>query len=309
MDISTAALVVSICSATVTLGALIAQFILYRLSGARLKVQLVFTYAEDGIRSWSVGPTRKPILFSDTPWDHPDPFGIEVGRVRVTNIGRTALSVENISFDVTRSDLWNIRRHRTTMQPYIFRHKDTPKDEKLLDVSKPMRLEPGAHVTAEFNLWPALAGASSGTMAGPIAVRGSALAVGRKRATRSSRRTAWKLPPRALSIFPDVRVTPELRAFRELWSHHHGRVETSLALMMHREINQLLAKGGSHTELKEFLDGHTERLADPDDPWANGLLAYYVHEAYHRETPGFLDTPPDPAPNRSKLHRLLWGHH
>ncbi|WP_264889333.1 hypothetical protein [Mycobacterium kiyosense] len=43
--LSIAALVVSICSATVALLGFLANLALYKLSGARLKVQLVFCYA------------------------------------------------------------------------------------------------------------------------------------------------------------------------------------------------------------------------------------------------------------------------
>jgi hypothetical protein len=267
----------------VTLSGLAWQLWLYRLSGARLKVQIVFCWAEDSIRTWSVSYTRKPILFEHNVFEHPSSFGIEYGRVRVTNVGRTAVSVENISFDIARR-WWQPRRNRQTIQPRQFRPKDAePKTPDTVDLGKPIRLEPGDNVTADLHLWPALAGPESGTRAGSIRVRGSALAVGRRWATRSSRRTAWRLPAGAWTIFRDVEVTPELRVFRELWQYNqNGNLATSIALLMYREINKLLTEGATHEELKSYLDKHTQHL---DEPWANGIVAYDVHHAFHHEAP------------------------
>lgn len=59
-----AALVVSICSATVALLGLLANLALYKVSGATLKVQLVFSYAEDGGRKWSTSGRGRP-AFAD----------------------------------------------------------------------------------------------------------------------------------------------------------------------------------------------------------------------------------------------------
>jgi hypothetical protein len=73
--ISTAALIVSICSATVALGGFLAQLALYTLSGARLKVQLVFSCAEDGSRTWSTSGGKRP-AFADIGFDHMSPFGV-----------------------------------------------------------------------------------------------------------------------------------------------------------------------------------------------------------------------------------------
>jgi hypothetical protein len=292
------ALVVSICSATFTGGGLVAQLLLYRFNGARLKVQLVFCYAEDGVRTWSQAGTRKPptIAMVESMFDHASQFGIEYGRVRVTNVGRTAVSVENISFDVGRYRWYS--RHRHTVQPMQFRHKDADTKERMLDLAVPIRLDPGDNVTADLHLWPTLASPGFGTGAGRVRVRGSAHAVGRTRATLSWRRFAWNLPRGAWTAFRDVDVSPELRVYRELWEFNHNKEGSGLPLLMHREITKRLAEGGTHEEIKSWLD----KLGDS---WINGLVAFNAHHAYHHETPLLWRDPADPR--RSWLHRILWG--
>lgn len=126
--LTTAAFVVSICSAAITLSGLTWQLWLYRLQGARLKIQIVFSYAEDASRTWSHHRFRKPMPFGENMFDHTSPFGIEYGSVRVTNIGRTAVSVENISFTIRHPYRWN-PRGRQTIQPMQFRHKDADKEQ------------------------------------------------------------------------------------------------------------------------------------------------------------------------------------
>lgn len=47
MATATVALLVSVISASITLGGLVWQFTLYRLSGARLRVELIFVYLDE----------------------------------------------------------------------------------------------------------------------------------------------------------------------------------------------------------------------------------------------------------------------
>lgn len=299
---SVAALVVSICSAVVALLGFLANLVLYKLSGARLKVQLVFCYAdEDGRQTWSTTGRGRP-AFTDiagSGMNHMSSFGVEFGRIRVTNIGRTAVSVENISYEVRRRYRWSRRRSLSTVQPWQFLQKESESTDLKLDLSNPIRLEPGGHVTAELYLWPALAANEHGTNGGAISVRGSAHAVGRKWATRSKRRSAWKLPARSSSYFTDVDVTPELRAFRELWLHRHrAGISGSFALMMYREINKRLAEGATGQEIHQYLDELMNVLDDDSKFMGNVLVAFNVYREYHNE-------PPLPGPGR--LRRALYG--
>lgn len=299
--LAVAAFIVSICSASVAFVGVVWQLTLYRLSGARLKVQLVFCYTDDvGHMTWSTTGRGRP-TFADVRagMDRMSDLGIEYGRVRVTNVGRTAVSVENISFSVRRRFRLTFRRRRTTIQPYQFLRKGLDPKDLTPDVANPIRLEPGGHVTAEFYLWPALSNGDHGTRAGAISVRGSAQAVGGKWATRSKRRTAWKLPAGATSYFSDVEVTPELRMFRELWSHQHrAGLSASWALLMRREINKRLAEGATSQAIQEYLDEGMERLDDEAKYMGNVLLSFAVHREYHND-------PPPPA--LSCLRRALYG--
>ena len=71
------ALIVSICSATFTGGGLVAQYLLYRFNGARLKVPLVFCYRADwGLTMSCTGPRRR-ISFQRSRKDHHIDLGIE----------------------------------------------------------------------------------------------------------------------------------------------------------------------------------------------------------------------------------------
>ncbi|WP_142391479.1 hypothetical protein [Mycobacterium sp. ENV421] len=296
-----AAFIVSICSASITLLGLAWQLTLYRLSGARLKVQLVFCYTDDGGHmTWRTAGRGRP-AFADVRagMDGMSDIGIEYGQVRVTNVGRTAVSVESISYAVRHRYRWTLRRHRATIQPWQFLRKDSDLKDLTPDLSNPIRLEPGGHVTAEFYLWPALAGHDHGTREGAISVRGSAHAVGRKWATRSQRRRAWKLPAGATTYFSDVEVTPELRMFRELWSHQHrARLSAWWALLMRREINNRLAEGATSKAIQDYLDQGMERLDDEGKYMGNVLLSFAVHREYHND--------PSPPP-LGRLQRALYG--
>jgi hypothetical protein len=102
--VSDLALIVSICSATFTGGGLVAQYLLYRFNGARLKVQLVFCFRTDwGLTMSCTGPRRR-ISFERWREGRNIGLGIEYAKVRVTNIGRTPVSVEDISFDTGATD-------------------------------------------------------------------------------------------------------------------------------------------------------------------------------------------------------------
>lgn len=75
------------------------QFTLYRLSGARLRVQTVLEFHNEYGHVQTVTGTRR-MTWDDFIAGHPgEPtrLGIEVVRVRVTNVGRSPVSVDNIA--------------------------------------------------------------------------------------------------------------------------------------------------------------------------------------------------------------------
>lgn len=298
------ALIVAICSAAVTLLGLAWQLAQYRLEGARLKVEIAFCYLTDyGMTLTLRGPGKKTPTFADIRDRHPGLYyGIEYGLVRVTNIGRTAVSVENISFDVGRTQRFKFGR--STVIPTPFRDSDT--GIEAFESARPHRLEPGDNITAAYHLWPALAGSRGRPRPGrkPLIVRGSATAVGR-RTVRSSRRTAWRIPQRTTSWFRDLNPPPpELRVYRRLWLARDDDNRGGLPLLFHRKITTQLRAGASAKEIEEFLDKH-----NPEG--FHGIIAFDAHHAFHSAAPtSTWPEEPEPEPPktfRQKLDRVLWG--
>lgn len=298
------ALIVSICSATVTVLALVWQLALYKLEGARLKVEIAFCYLADyGMTLTLRGPGRKAPTFAELRDRHPGLYyGIEYGLVRVTNIGRTPVSVENVSFDVGRTHRFKLGRSTVIPTPFI----DSDTKVKAFDSSRPHRLEPGDNLTAAYHLWPALAGSGGRPRRSrkPLVVRGSATAVGR-RTIRSARRTAWRFPAGATSYFRDHNPPPpDLRVYRRLWVARDSDHVGGLPLLFHREIVKRLQAGASYKEIEAFLNEHKSE-------GIYGLTAYDVHHAFHSAAPSSMwPEEPEPQPPwtfRQRLHRILWG--
>ncbi|MFG3703108.1 hypothetical protein ACGF5C_35405, partial [Micromonospora sp. NPDC047620] len=217
MTTPVAALIVSIASACITLSGIIWQLALFKLSGARLRVQLVFEFTDGAMVTSVVGTKRKPrASFSEAlNRDLPDRFGIECVRVRVTNVGRSPVSVENISLDLGRTQWW--RRYRTTMTPSRFKNEIYEDLRPAELTTTPIRLEVGAVASMVFHLWPAL-NAHLDELQGKkrLKVRGTAQAAGR-RPTLSSRRVSWRFRQGENTWFTDREVTPETLVYRELW--------------------------------------------------------------------------------------------
>lgn len=149
-----------------------------------------------------------------------------------------------------------------------------------------------------------LANPKYGTESGAIRVRGSALAVGRRRATRSARRWAWILPANAWTAFRDHDVTPELRVFRELWTAaYDGEPASARALLLHRNISQQLADGATYEQIKQYL---TEGEGEVDNQLVYSVIAGQAHWAFNNPRP--LGWPTVSAPRwRRIMRRILWG--
>lgn len=278
--VAIAALIVSICSAAVILGGLIWQFTLYRLQGSRLKVQLFFGYHPDSGPTLTQRATRRMPSRDNNHYKTTSPLGIEFGVVRVTNVGRTAVSVENISFDIGR-----FHRHRHTICPVKFAAEPDTTETPAVDPSVPNRLEPGATVSVRFHLWPALAVSERSTASGRLRVRGSAHAVGRRRATRSPRRLAWRVPQGATSLFEGFVPPAELRVYRELWQRRKDEMTGGfLPFLMHRNMVERLADGAGVDDIAAWLgelDKEPKKWPGESRTARYGLIALYAYRAYH----------------------------
>jgi hypothetical protein len=308
--VSDPALVVSICSATFTGGGLIAQYLLHHANGARLKVQLVFCYRTDWSMTVSATGSRRRLNFERMGRGRHIGLGIEYANVRVTNIGRTPVSVENISFDLGH-ERW-FRRWRSTVVPMQFIDSNDQSAKKV-DLS-PQRLDPGDNITRSFHLWPTLGDPDQfkHRKFRRLVVRGSAQAVGR-RATRSRRRDAWRFRKGELSTFNDIAVPcREIRVYRALWHHSYNEMFETNPVWYHGEIVSLLKEGKSHEEIRAYLDGQNTdpKTGQPKPFQMHHMVAYDAHHAFHKTSanPLWPDVdPPKKLTCSGRAHRLLWG--
>lgn len=213
MNQATLALIVSSFSAFFTLGGLVWQFLLYRLSGARIQVELR-PAKYDSLGSIIAGPPEGWNKTRAAPPDfYLDEWFLDIAAVRIVNIGRTAISVSDISLDIGKS-----KRGRHTRRGY-------PLDIHEGFMEKVARLEPGEEITVYYNLW-AVIGDSS-TREKPLKVRASATPAGRK-AKRS--KGGWLIDPDwdVLDQRDLEKVTPKLMAYRALFQSLHRRENLSL---------------------------------------------------------------------------------
>lgn len=270
-----AALIVSITSAWITLGGLIWQFTLYRLSGARLRVDLLFHYRDDNhaVRQVS-GSKRRPWNDERVERHSPDVCGIEAVRVRVTNVGRSPVSVDDIALDVGRTP-WRRwwRRGRRSITPPAFRDADSNDAELREPTTGPVRLEAGAVASRVFRMWPALSEELE-RRGENVTVRGTARMAGRRRPRLSPRRFAWTFTPGEETWFLGHEVTPELRVYRVLWRQSQHDHVGGVPLMMHREVAEQLREGASVSDIKDLLQS-----VKADGIF--GSVAYDAHEAFH----------------------------
>ncbi|MCZ0913348.1 hypothetical protein ACUY3U_22700 [Gordonia amicalis] len=271
-----AALIVSITSACITLGGLIWQLTLYRLSGARLRVQLLFHYRDDNHAVRQVtGSKRRPWKDPRIDQHSPEVFGIEAVRVRVTNVGRSPVSVDDISLDVGRTPWRRLgRRGRRSITPPAFVDEDSKDTELREPSSGPERLEAGDTTSRVYRLWPSLAEELE-RRGERVTVRGTARMAGKHRPRLSPRRFAWTFAPGEETWFLDHEVTPELRVYRVLWRHSQFDYVGGVPVMMHREVAKQLRDGSSASDIKALLES-----VKSDGIF--GSVAFDAHEAFHK---------------------------
>lgn len=273
MATATIALFVSIGSVCVTLGGLVWQFALYKLSGARLKVQLVFIYLDEAhVLSRNVTKKRQPWVDDDDVIKLGE-YGVEAAEVRVTNVGRSPISVDDISLDLGRPK--RLSRYRRSVA-FLRLHDEDSRTAELRDPTDgPARLEPGDSASRVFHLWPYL-NHHIDKMGGRINLRGTAHAVGRRSNTRSPRRFGWRFTSSDDTWFTNLEVTPELRVYRRAWVLSYRKHTHGVPLLMHREISTKLREGAT-------VDGIAEYLLSLDDSGIYRTAAFDLHEAFHAD--------------------------
>lgn len=271
---ASAALVVSISSALVTLFGLAWQLRLYQLQGARLKVQLNFCYYLSPMVTKIFGESRKSPTIDRLPASENPMHGIEYGSITVTNIGRTAVSVESIGFDLGRDRWYRIGRRQVTSLPFSSPRKDFGDIDEL---RAPKRLEPGENVTLDLYIWPLFTSLKIREHRGAreLIVRGTATAVGH-RPTLSRRRHAWRLPRGAITLFKDHVPAKETLVHRVLQQHSNNSEVWVNRLTLTRDVTELLSDGKSSQELRQYIDAKFQG--------APILLAGDIYTAFHGQS-------------------------
>jgi hypothetical protein len=199
------ALRVAIASAGFSAGALVWQLCLYRLSGARLIVRLL-PVVQDAALVVGTGPDRG----WERVRDHLSTLeecAIDLAEVRVTNVGRSPVSVSDLSLDFGRAARW--RKGRMTMRGFPVALLDGTTETVI-------RLDAGSTTSQYFDLWTLVDAMREKKPGKTIDVRASAVPAGR-RPQRSRRRARWRFEPGRRSLRPDYPETSAVRAYRELW--------------------------------------------------------------------------------------------
>lgn len=202
------AILVSVASACVSLGGLIWNLLLYRLSGARLNVRLI-----PAILTAQGTLMRGP----DKGWRKslPDEFADGVDRqlfvdlaiIKVTNVGRAPVSVSDISLDFGWSG-WRPWWRHTIGGTAIPIHECSA-------VKGDVRLEPGSTISIAIDAKPLIDHGLSITSRGKRSIRATATAAGR-RPTRSAWLRRWTHRNLSKRYYP-AESSPERDAFVEVF--------------------------------------------------------------------------------------------
>ncbi|MEV4893918.1 hypothetical protein AB0K48_31485, partial [Nonomuraea sp. NPDC055795] len=237
----------------------------YRLSGARLEVQLIpavldihGTIVRGPEKGWS-SRTQPAALFKEL-----NEWNIELAEVRITNVGRTAISVSEISLDYGRFRRWRLGR-------YLIR--GTPVAAHGCSMDDIIRLDPGSSTSVLFDFW-LLSDKTRRAMAWRkvLHVRATAKPAGRS-VVRSRWRKRWSISRNHDRFLSFKSSTAEMAAFRTLWRRLY--VDESSRNMISATwftILPMLKKGASDHEMGQEMD----KILGP----GNRLLAFDINTEF-----------------------------
>ena len=201
------ALTVAITSACISLAGLAWNLTLYRLSGARLNVRLIpaILTAEGHLMRGADKGWREPV---------PEPLAtlnrdyfVDLAIIKVTNVGRTPVSVSDITLDFGRSGRRPGWRHTVGGTPIPIHECSVVKGD--------VRLEAGSSVSVAIDDQPLIDYALSHSSKWNRSIRATATAAGR-RPTRSAWLWRWSQSDDTRRYFP-AESTPERKAFVEVF--------------------------------------------------------------------------------------------
>lgn len=265
-SISVIALIVSTASASLALCGLMWQIALYRLSGPRIFVRLrpakidsnnaLLEGADEG---WKIIPEIK--YFKKPRWS------VDLAEVIVTNTGRTAVSVSDISLEIKGGTTRRIGRQHTISGHPVKVHDGIKKNSA--------RLETGESIRIFFDLW-AMIG-DPDIRKKTLKIRAIATPAGKK-AKLSSKRNRWTIRPDQRALDPRDDVTPDVRAYQALWRGLHQRDQLERLNTAWTELQIMKRKYPEKWDFKSI----GEKLHSLNIEWP-GLIGRDVIDAYNHD--------------------------
>ncbi|WP_395691511.1 hypothetical protein [Nocardioides sp.] len=212
----TASLIVSIIALTVSAAVAGWNVLKYVLDGGRVRVRLERGYLDD-VALFST-PYRLSKNGPSKGLRVPSPKHLEVGVVRVENLGRTAVTVFDPSFDL--GGRWNWKRMRFgrwTVAPIALKFKDS-------ELESTVRIDPFDFRTFILDAEPAIQSEGPHGAGKPKRLRASVGVAGKRFRRRSSWWQGWPVPAgaRALGDPPSVEVV----TYREIVRWQNRREPT-----------------------------------------------------------------------------------
>ncbi len=276
MDKADLAIAISVLSFAVAAGGQVWQILAHLWTGPKVEVRLIPKIAQ-GWGTILTGPDQGWGTAPGALSTKIDPLRIELACVRVTNTGRTSISISDVELDFGRLRWWS-RRSRYSAASHQLELADGVEDRVI-------RLEPGEFRHVVFELWTLVKSARI-VCRDPIKIRASARPAGGKQ-KRSSRRRQWVIAADQYSFVPSSRLDDDLgaaeaAAYRALWlllNHDEASPMTidyvwrTMQPLLHLDCEEEFA-----TRIRQALQDH------PDSPGLD-FPAIRARTAYLEELP------------------------
>lgn len=203
-----AALTIALVAIAISIVGLIWQLALYRLSGARIRVELTLAVMTHRGTILKGSRGRWPKRLPDEPEVHEGDLWAELAQISVANIGRTVVWASEIGLDFgSEARLKRRRRLTLSLRPIGVGGG--------LTGNAPVRLEPGQSVFMFVPIVQSMSWAQGHRRHRRLTVRGTATLAGR-RAKRSPWRRACRVRKEQSIRFPHGELTRAVVVYQEL---------------------------------------------------------------------------------------------
>ena len=254
------------------------QVLQYVLEGGRVRVRM------------QPGLLTDYILYTSSTWRdvHDKSKGeggwpVEVAVINIENLGRTPVTISQVSLDLGRPRRWKRARHTISPRP-IKGPQATLKGTA--------RLEPFDSQTFIFDIWGCLTPSrgldKKKTPKFPLRVRAACHVAGKRRMRRSPWRTGWPVQPGQRVFVPEL-VEIGLMTYRALWRHTHDDMMARVACIPTAiDVREHFPADGPPPDkdaLKTIMDSHTFT----DGAKINHMSTFYAAQEL---VPYFAEQPP-----------------